>query len=199
MRDLRRRNAALQHAEKGHGHELARLRPDEEARYAHHHGAGRRAARDRRGARRPPVHRRRRHGGAGSQGGHRALRVRRGRPAPPHGNLPRGLPQPLRELRHHLRVEGVSEQGSAAHRRGRGAVPGCVRRRRAGLRPLGGLPHGARVRPRQQQDAPRTGRGHLRRCGTHRAGQPHRAGPRERDRRAPRRGAGRVHAHHPRR
>lgn len=44
MRDLRCGNAALQHAEKGHGHELARLRPDEEARYAHYHGAGRRAA-----------------------------------------------------------------------------------------------------------------------------------------------------------
>ena len=39
MRDLRCGNAALQHAEKGHGHELARLRPDEEARYAHYHGA----------------------------------------------------------------------------------------------------------------------------------------------------------------
>ena len=39
----------------------------------------------------------------------------------------------------------------------------------SGLRPLGRLPHGARVRPRQQQDAPRTGRGHLRRRGAHRA------------------------------
>lgn len=42
-------------------------------------------------------------------------------------------------------------------------------RRRAGLRSLGRLPHGARVRPRQQQDVPRTGRGHLRRRGAHRA------------------------------
>lgn len=41
--------------------------------------------------------------------------------------------------------------------------------RRAGLRSLGRLPHGARVRPRQQQDTPRTGRGHLRRRGAHRA------------------------------
>lgn len=37
------------------------------------------------------------------------------------------------------------------------------------LRRLGRLPHGARVRPRQQQDAPRAGRGHLRRRGAHRA------------------------------
>ena len=53
--------------------------------------------------------------------------------------------------------------------------------------------HGNNKTPRELR------RGHLRRRGTHRAGQPHRAGPRERDRRAPRRGAGRVHAHHPRR
>ena len=39
----------------------------------------------------------------------------------------------------------------------------------SGLRAGGGLPHGARVRPRQQQDAPRAGRGHLRRRGAHRA------------------------------
>ena len=38
-----------------------------------------------------------------------------------------------------------------------------------GQRAGGGLPHGARVRPRQQQDAPRAGRGHLRRRGAHRA------------------------------
>lgn len=50
-----------------------------------------------------------------------------------------------------------------------GLCPGCVWRRRAGLRSLGRLPHGARVRPRQQQDTPRTGRGHLRRRGAHRA------------------------------
>ena len=67
-------------------------------------------------------------------------------------------------------VEGVPEQGSGAHRRGRGAVPGCVRRRRAGAaRGRLDFPMERVFVARQQQDAPRAGRGHLRRRGAHRA------------------------------
>ena len=59
----------------------------------------------------------------------------------------------LRELRRHLRLEGLPEQGGRAHRERGGALPRRVGRRRARLRPDGGLPDGARFRAWQQQDA----------------------------------------------